>query len=40
MKEDEEASRLRLTTDHDLHHRLVMMTLVLKFFGFSFPPLA
>jgi len=39
-KEDEEASSLRLTMDHGLHHGPSMMAAVSKFSDSSFPPWA
>jgi len=40
MKEDEEASSSRLTTEHGLYHELSVAAFVLKFSGSSFPPRA
>ena len=40
MKEDKEASNLKLTADHDLHNGLAMVTSVSKFSDSSFTPWA
>jgi len=38
MKEDEEASSFKLTTDRDVHHGVSVVAFVSKFPGSYFPP--